>query len=458
MSARLTSLPFELNKIIFDQLDRKDIDSLRLTCSSLRTTTLHHFRLAFAHRTMDLSPRSLLVLIILCQNEDLGSAIKKLTIVAAYYDPAWLETVSQRSDESRIPEEVDRAATRDSLLELRIRVADIADAAATQSDLRLLTTALQKASNLRTITLESGLYQDPKVRLPVSQFCAAWAEVWKRALHVFTVTMTALAQSRLPLDELHIYGGYWGCGVPTYDIYRLMPDLIIKGLREVLVNVRVLTLSYSTPLSDERFFDTEHFNYEEYPRFPLQNAGSNDMLVSLASDKGSYLGPASFLALCPNLEDLVISLYKPRPQEWCSQEDVSEHYRRYENVFDHIAQSVQMPKLLRCKISGQRIRQHALLQLLRDSPQLKTLELRFVTLVEAGNDCGLRGKGLVVNRVRLTSRAFAPETGIRFSCIKCLVHTSRNKKSDITTTPPSPLSCSWIPSLGTLSGALEHGL
>ncbi|KAM0798421.1 hypothetical protein BDR22DRAFT_823514 [Usnea florida] len=377
MSACLSSLPFELSKIIIDQVDRKDLNSLRLTCPSLRSTTLHHFRLAFTHRTTDLSPRSLHSLITLCENQDLGSAIEKLTIVAAYHDPAWLETVSQRSDGPYTGEEADRAAPCECLLELRIRAADISEAAANQSDLRLLTTALQRASNLRTITLESGFFQGPEIRLPASQACGAWHDVWKRALHVFSVTMTALAQSRLALDELHIYGGYWGCGVPAYEFYRLMPDLITKGLGEVLVNLRVLTLSYSTPLLDEGLFDTENFDNEEHLTFPFRNTDSNHFA------QRNYLGPASLLALCTNLEDLVLSLYNMHPPESCSPEDISASDEDYEDTSDHSAQALQMPKLLRCKISGQRVGQHALLQVLRDSSDLETLDVRFVALVKA---------------------------------------------------------------------------
>ena len=385
MAACLALLPFELSKIIFDQVDRKDIHNLRLTCSSLRYTTIHHFRLAFAHRTTDLSPRSLLSLITLCENQDLGSAIKQLTIVAAYHDPAWLKTVSQRSDGPHTLEEADRAAPCDSLPELRIRVADIAEAAANKSDLRLLTTALQKANNLGTITLESGVYQGSEVRLPASQSGGTWHEVWKRALHVFSVTMTALARSKLALEELHIYGGYWGCGVPAYDIHRLIPDLITKGLGEVLVNLRVLTLSYSTPLLDEGRFNAEYLDNVEQPTYPSRNTGSKTSLPSLDFAQRNYLGPASFLALCPNLEDLLISLYKLQPLEFCSREDASASDEEYEDVSDHNAQAVQMPKLLRCKISDQSTRQHALLQVLKDSDDLETLDSRFVALVEACN-------------------------------------------------------------------------
>ena len=382
MPACLALLPFELSKIISDQVDREDIHRLRLTCSSLRSTTLHHFRQAFAHRTTDLSPSSLLSLIKICENEDLGSAIKQLTIVAAYRDPAWLETGSPRSNGPHAAEEEDRAAPCINS-PLRIRATDITEAAASQSDLRLLTTALQRASNLRTITLESGVYQGPEVRLPVSQSGGAWHEVWKRAFHVFSVTMMALARSRSHLDELHIYGGYWGCGVPAYDIYRLMPNLITKGLGEVLVNLRVLTLSYSTPLLDGGLFDTEQFDVEKYLTSPFRNTGSNTFLPSLAFAQRNYLGPASFLALCPNLEDLVISLYYRHPLGSFSREDASVSDEEYEEVSEHNAQAIQMPKLLSCKISDQRIRQHALLQFLRDSPELKTLDSRFVALVEA---------------------------------------------------------------------------
>ena len=382
MPACLALLPFELSQIIFDQVDRKDIHSLRLTCSSLRSTTLHHFRLAFAHRTTDLSPSSLLSLIKLCGNEDLGSAIKQLTIVAAYRDPAWLETDSQRFDGPHTTDKAGRAAPCDNSL-LRIRAADITEAAASESDLRLLTTALQRASNLRTITLESGVYQGPEIRLPVSQSGGAWHEVWKRAFHVFSVTMMALAQSKLPLDELHIYGGYWGCGVPAYDMYRLMPDLITKGLGEVLVSLRVLTLSYSTPLLDGGLFDTEQLDNEEHLTSPFRNTGSNTFLPSLAFAQRNYLGPASFLALCPNLEDLFISLYNMHRPGCFSREDASASDEEHENVSDHNAQAIQMPKLLNCKIGDQGMRQHALIQVLRDSPELKMLDCRFVALVEA---------------------------------------------------------------------------
>ena len=367
MAACLALLPFELSKIIFDQVDRKDIESLRLTCSLLRSTTLFHFRLAFAHRTMDLSPRSLLSLITLCENQDLGSAIKQLTIVAAYHDTAWLKAVSPRSDEPHTLGEADKAAPCESLLELRMRVAEITEAAANQSDLRLLTTVLQKASNLRTITLESGFYQGSEVRLPASQSGGAWHEVWKRALHVFSVTMIALARSRLPLDELYIYGGYWGCGVPAYDIHRLMPGLITKGLGEVLVNLRVLSLSYSNPPLDEGLLET----------------GSKNLLSSLAFAQRTYLGPASFLALCPNLEDLIITLYNMHLPKSCSREVVSTSDEEYEDESDYNFQTFQMPKLLRCKISGQGSRQHALLQVLKDSSDLETLDSRFVALIEA---------------------------------------------------------------------------
>lgn len=240
MPSGLTSLPAELSKIIIDQVDCKDINSLQLTCSRLRSITLYRFRLAFTRKTTDLSSKSFRALVAICEHEDFSSAVQSLTIVAAYYDTAFLQNVLdtkhpyQEYDEETGPveiqnqrfctsEELETVATQQNWL--KRGKADQAALAESQSDLKFLTTALQKSRNLRTITLESGLYQYPRVRLAASESRGVWTEVWKRALHVYSVTMTALVHSKVPIEELHLYGGKWGCSVPAYDIYRLMPDL-----------------------------------------------------------------------------------------------------------------------------------------------------------------------------------------------------------------------------------------
>lgn len=396
MPSSFTSLPVELSTIIIDEVDSRDISSLRLTCSRLRSTTLYRFRQAFTHRTTNMSSKSLQALTAICEHEDLGPAIRSLTIVAACYDTTFLQKVLdtkrpyKKYNEEHGPvvrenhkpctrEELNTVATQHNLL-IR-RKADQAKVAASKSDLMQLTATLQTASNLRTITLEAGLYHYPEIRVAASQSRGAWAEVWKRALHVYSVTMTALAQSKLRIEELHIYGGKRGCSVPAYDMHRLMPDLLAKGLKEVLVQLRVLSLNYATRLLEaERPFGVKGF--QGYPR---RIEESNTKLVSLATDKRNYLGPAYFLSLCPNLQELDIGYYALRVPEWCSSGDFSAYWGGYENVFDQFTNSVRLPKLLKCKIRGQSIRQHALLQLLKDSSRLETLELRFVTLVEGGS-------------------------------------------------------------------------
>ena len=379
MPCTLTSLPVELSTIIVDQVDSRDISSLRLTCSRLRSTTLYRFRQAFTHRTTNLSSKSLRALTAVCEHEDLGPAVRSLTVVAAYYDTTFLQKVldtkrpykKYNEEHGPVIRETHKLCTRKELNTVATqhntlirRQADQAKVATSKSDLIQLTAIMQKASNLRTITLEAGLYQYPEVRVAASQSRGAWADVWKQALRVYSVTMTALAQSKLRIEELHIYGGEWGCSVPAYDMHRLMPDLLAKGLKEVLVQSRVLSLNYATRLLEaERPFGVKGF--QGYPR---RIEESNTKLVSLAPDKRNYLGPAYFLSLCPNLQELDIGYYALRIPEWCSSRDFSAYWGGYENAFDQITRSVRLPKLLKCKIRGQSIRQHALLQLLKDSP------------------------------------------------------------------------------------------
>lgn len=396
MPSRLASLPVELSKVIIDQVDCKDISSLRLTCSWLRSTALYRFRQAFTQISTNLSSESLRALVAICEHEDLGSAVQSLTIIATYYDTAFLQKVLDtrrpyteynewygpqicESHKFCTPEELAKVAAQHKWLECR--KADQASLVASQSDLMMLTTALQKARNLRTMTLESGLYQYPEVRLTVSHSRGAWVEVWKRALHVYSVTMTALAQSKLPITELHLYGGHWGCSVPAFDMHRLMPDLIAKGLKETLVNLKVLSLNYAT-----RLLEAERpLGVQDFQGFPRRVTQSSEVLKSLATDGRNYLGPAYLLALCPNLQELDIVHYKLRAPEWCSPADSAVYGGGYETTFDHIAQIVRLPKLLRCKIRGPNVRQHALLQFLKDTPQLVTLEMRFVSLAEGGS-------------------------------------------------------------------------
>ncbi|CAD6575367.1 MAG: hypothetical protein ASARMPREDX12_007240 [Alectoria sarmentosa] len=215
------------------------------------------------------------------------------------------------------PEELNTAATRHNSLVRR--KADQVKVVASKSDLMQLTAILQKAGNLQAITLEAGLYQYTENRVAASQSRDSWADVWKQALRVYSVTMIALAQSKLRIEELHIYGGKWGCSVPAYDMHRLMPDLLAKGLKEVLVKLRVLSLSYVTRLLEaERPFGVKGF--QGYPR---QIEESSTKLVSLATDERNYLGPAYFLSLCPNLQELDIGYYALRVPEWCSSTDFS---------------------------------------------------------------------------------------------------------------------------------------
>ncbi|MCJ1457299.1 hypothetical protein MMC28_007666 [Mycoblastus sanguinarius] len=205
---------------------------------------------------------------------------------------------------------------------LKSRKADQTKIAASQSDLMFLSTAFRKSSKLRTISLEAVLYQHPEIPIAADKARSLWVQVWKRALHVYLVTMTAIAQSQLAIEQLHIYSWPWGCSVPAYDIHISMPTLKAKGLQKSLNNLRVLSLNYATRLID-----------------PDQPVGP------LALDKKNFLGPAHFLSLCLEIEELDLKHYNLLPPKSSSWADRGLYWSNYENVFDHIAQAVRLPNL-----------------------------------------------------------------------------------------------------------------
>lgn len=395
MLTGLATLPVELSQSVFDQLDDRAIWALRLASTSLQIATIHHFRKAFAHRTTDLSINSLQTLVDICEHRHLSSAVQNLTIVATYYDTAYLQKVLDTGlpykvyndefgpiiHEGHDPcSEVELAETAAHVDLLEQRKIDQASSALSQSDLMLLTTVLRGASNLRTLKLESGLFRHPETRLAVSEARNAWPQVWKRATDVYQVTMTAIAQSGTSIEELYIYGGQWGCSVPGYDVHASISYLRGNGIEAVLANLRILSLSCTTRLIEP----VRPFGDQEVPSYHSRLKESNQRLVALATDSRNYLGPAHLLALCHNLEELELVHYRLRAPDWCSHEDFSAYYAGYEKVFNHIAQIVRLPRLLKCTIRGHTFDQYAILQFLKNSPLLKHLELRFVNFTGPG--------------------------------------------------------------------------
>lgn len=336
-----TGLPFELSKTIIDYLDTLDIANLRLTCSSLRSTTLYRFSAAFAHRKTDLSSSSLRTLVTICENENLRSVIRSLTIVAVYFDAEFLQRVIDRKksytrnsyrqynevSDNRFNNEMsddgesdyEEAGSGDSYIEepgliirgnhstctneelaettkqldsLIIRKADQVQMAGSQSDILLLTTAMKNMKNLRAVFLVWGVYRCTETRIASSVSRSVFGQIWRRASHVDVVTISAIVHANLLIEELYFYGGQWGNNVPPGPAYGYFHRHYSLRLEKAFSHLRLLSLTYKTQIIESE----QPHNGQGYLSSPHQSR-PDERFVSLYSYNEDCKGPTPLSAL-----------------------------------------------------------------------------------------------------------------------------------------------------------------
>lgn len=134
------------------------------------------------------------------------------------------------------------------------------------------------------------------------------------------------------------------------------------GLREALTDLRVLSLTSGT-----RIFGSSSFS-------PVRASEASDS-TSQDADEQNFLGPAYFLALCPNLEELELVHFRLPG---------ADAYGIYERIFDNVVHLVRLPHLLKFKMRGNKINYRAFKQFLNDNQSIKSLDLRFVGPLAAG--------------------------------------------------------------------------
>ncbi len=334
----------------------------------------------------------------ICDHRYLASAVQSLTIVATYYDTEFLREVLDTKHPYKEYafgpvisvgdpcSEAELAETAANVDILEQRKGDQVNAARSGSDLVVLTAVLRKASNLRKVTLEAGMYRHPETRLAVSKARNLWPRVWEKATHVYLITMLAIAQSRPAIEELHVYGGRWGCSVLGYDVHASVPLLKTRGIETALANLRILSMNCTTRLLDA-IRPCSGRTVSMHP--PSSLTESDQQFVSSAVDNEMYSGPARLLTLCPNLEELELIHYQVHCPSWCPHGGTLDYEAGYEKVFAQIAQAVQLPRLLKCKLRGQAFSEYAIIRFLKNSPLLKHLELRLVNLKGLGAWCNI---------------------------------------------------------------------
>ena len=396
LASSLCLLPPELFEFILEDLGDAEISCLRLTCKKLRDRSHHRFRSRFTCRQTDLSAISLQRLIDISGHEQFGSAVKTVTIVAVLYDTAYLHGLGDREPPSpsipsynptgtfnprrvagETPEisgmkdltesEIAQARWEQSLLSQleteqhgpkvrevrtgygdghrpvgRIDVAE-EEEEKTRLSRTMLTVAFCQLGRLQSLVLEAAVYKVAAVRL-AAYTCTDTKLMWKKASYVFHEVMTAIAESRLTVDRLSIYGGPWGCSVSSDILHELVNCWRDQNREKVLDAVKALALCVSEPTR----------------------------IVARGTHHFSSI--AGFLALCPNVEELEIHTYRISPSA-----------PRFHDFFEAVTKEVRFSGLLTCTLKGLQLREIDLIHFLQDNTRLANLKLRNVTLYKPGS-------------------------------------------------------------------------
>ena len=390
LASSLCRLPPELFENILEYLGDNEIRWLRLTCKDVRDRTFHRFRSQFTCRKTDLSANSLQRLIDISNHEQFGSAVKTVIVVAVLYDTAYLHELvewkphfSSANSYNNLTEPPDRlrelttseiaqARWEKSLLsqleaeqhgpkvqEVRTGYGDghrpvgridvAGEEEKTQLSRTMLTIAFCQLGRLKSLVLEAAVYKVAAVRLAAYK-CTDPEVMWKKASYVFHEVMTTLAESRMIVDQLNIYGGPWGCSVSCDIIHEIVSFWTDQDRENTLRAVKTLSLCVSAWKTD----------------------GEIDYLVRRKAAPTVHLhrSLAGFLALCPNVEELEIQAYQRGG------------HPDFRNAFESVAEEVRFPGLRSCTLGGLQLRETELIRFLQDNHRLENLKLESLTLTQ----------------------------------------------------------------------------
>lgn len=353
-SNNLLGLPGELFETVAQYLADEHISWLRLTCKRLQEMVHHRFRPRFNDRQTDLSTNSLQRLVDISSDPDLGSAIRRLTIIAVTFDKKYLADLVQREtlqhgfivERDLTEEEIAQAKWEHSVLIQR--QSEQASNEDPDLDVMMMTIIFSQLVTLENLTLETAVYKMAAKRLQVYT-CTNDLQPWRRALYVYELVMSALAQSDLRMRELNLYGGHWGGSVPIANITGSFDNLTKgNGLQETFKGLTRLSICISPQ--------------------PLPLSTSTENIRGNISQE-DYAGTARLLQLCPDLVRLelhVFQLHQPLMD--------SDH------LLEHISASAQLPRLSRCTLRGMKLREDTLLRFLPAFPSIQNLDLRNIVL------------------------------------------------------------------------------
>lgn len=383
----LDGVPPEIVEKIVGDLDLNSIRNLRLTSKVLEDhCSGPRFKSFLGRQKTDLTSSSLSQLTAIARHPRFGAAVNTVVVLVVVHDYSELDRMLSTKrrrvfekqgvfsittePEATQEELVEAQQTREKLVAQQREQKELAQDDNAAHRLKI---PLQSFRTLETLAVEGAVVQGLGGYVPPSSV-REWHPMWIRASEVYTSVILAIALSGIAIDTLTIYSNSRRCSVPTFDVNET-EDYVSLGPEGQ--HIKNLSLSVSTKVeTDDRKIADARARLSEVERAYFNTGmGTNADLLSEndpdAMAEGNYPGVARLLKRMPNLERLDLHLYGT----------LKSGSNNYAKLFTHIADSIALPSLRRCRLRGLRVTEEALLRFLTAHPKITTLELGELHLI-----------------------------------------------------------------------------
>ncbi|KAF2498907.1 hypothetical protein BU16DRAFT_308937 [Lophium mytilinum] len=417
MATSLLHMPAEIVELIAGHLGLSDLRSLRFACRDVnaKVTASRRFEGFCVHKNVELRKSNmeelgdrlckpgvqkhlehLTITGVLIVTKGLERIIREKTKPANLEDPCGMrrDMIGNRSNPQRVAasqSEVKDAESQLSDFKGEIHTVDTERTAGHDSialaDLFQTIKTHCKAAGLKSLTLDLVVRREQTTVLSPA-LGAPFRQVWETAQHVLSVSLQAWHRSAIRIERLDVFSETEACGVQAYTLAALQNQIDFKnlfGLRALSLSIsnRILPLSASEQIrnadADEERLDRLSImreNEQLYANAQQSHAALREERMRLLNDPDNTTGLADWLRRTTSLEELSIRNY------WVlnSFDTSAPAHASRKALVGYLAETAPLPNLRSLILRSADIEIGALLTLLRNSPRLKSLAMRDVTL------------------------------------------------------------------------------
>ncbi|EME81655.1 uncharacterized protein MYCFIDRAFT_32340 [Pseudocercospora fijiensis CIRAD86] len=364
----LTQIPNELFEHICTLLCLPDLCSLRLVSRlAAAKATQDHFKSFYKQKHVDLTRESLEQFLRQTQSDSLVCLVEDLILVGQK-----APTVKQLGDEFMMEEELEI---------LRQRKAESDSLRKSGRDVKLLAQSLENLAKSRkygplpSLRLEVVVYRDTAYKRLEPIGGGSWKMIWAEAASTLKTAMSALARSRLAVQQLHVFTDLQRCSVASNEI---LPAIDANARLDKLSK---LAISVSSRIIDETDRDMnrtgDRYDVVDWSTRPQER--DIEVLKQEASDENNFSGLPRLLALCSNLEELHVHQYS------LTYHVLQRSDLHLESYLELVVAMIPFPKLTKLRLQGGTAREQDLVSLVQQQGALQDLAMESIALQPGGS-------------------------------------------------------------------------